>query len=571
MSLSKKHLLSLFCSILLLVGLTACSGGSLDSETNTPAVKVIVNAGANKSVDENTTVTLSGNAVGQSTELSYAWRASPNLVITHEDKNTASASFVAPTTVTVLTYIFTLEVTDSQGNKGSDTVEYQIQPVNLPPLAVIKASQFAGLAANQYPAGVQVILDGSSSYDPDGLDSSQAISAFKWQQTAGAAVLDGISTNGVSLAFTSPILANDNNLSFSLTVTDVEGAQTTTSINLSVQSASHTLPIVNAGLDHQLSSGEIIILAGVASTSVAAAEPLQYRWLNDSQLTPFIADAQQKQTYAIAPKVTSARMMTFTLEVTDASGNKVEDSVNVNIRPLLLRPLNDTGVTMQATDSALSNNQQNDYPGQDGQRGQDIIATNGLLEKAGRGEQGFDFTRLNAVGDEVDASASNWSCVRDNVTGLIWEVKLANTHIGLQSSAHTYTWYGVEVEGDPTGAQTSLDASCSLSECNTTTYVDAINQLGLCNFNDWRLPTLQELLSIVHFGQEQAPMIDANYFPFTTLNLGSPAWYWTAQSSADGVAEGLPLNAWAVDFASGNDNFLTKTTPVRIRLVRAGR
>lgn len=557
--------------MLLMSGLTGCSGGSLDSDTNSPEAKVIVNAGANKSVDENSVVTLSAQAVGQSAELTYQWRATPSLTITHEDNSVADASFVAPTTTAVLTYILTLEVTDALGNKGSDTIEYQVLPVNLLPVAQIKVNQFGGLGNNQFPAGVSVKLEGSSSYDPDGTDSGVSISAYKWQQTAGEAVLNGTSTDGNSLTFTTPILASDNSLAFSLTVTDVEGGEGSESVTLAIQSAENTIPVANAGLDHQVSSGEVIILAGTGSTSVASAEPLQYRWLNDSQLATVIKDASQAQTYAIAPKVNSAQIITFTLQVTDASGNQVEDSVNVGVRPLLVRPLNDTGVMLQATTTTLSSEQQNGYPGQDAQRGQDVIAQNGLLEKAGRGEQGFDFTRLDAIGDEVDANATSWSCVRDNVTGLVWEVKSDSSSSGLHGSAHTYSWYLSENEGDPTGAQNNAAAICSLTECNTTAFVEAVNQQGLCNFNDWRLPTHQELLSLVHFGHDEAPMIDAHYFPHTTLNLGSPVWYWTNQSSADGATEDISRTAWAVDFASGNDNFLNKSTPVRIRLVRAGR
>ena len=557
----------LLCAILL----SGCSGSSLDSDTASPKAKVVVNAGNNRTVDENTTVILTAQAQGQSAELTYQWRVTPNLDITHDNKNAAEASFVAPLTTSILNYVFTLEVSDALGNKGSDTVEYQIMPVNLLPVAIIQASQYSGLANNQYPAGVQITLDGSDSYDPDGENTAGAIAAYKWQQTAGAAVLEGISTDGTSLVFTSPVLDIDNSLAFSLTVTDAEGAQNTQTINLTVQSASNTLPQADAGLDHQLTSGEIIVLAGKANTSVAAAEPLQYRWLNDSLLKPVIEQAQQLLTYAIAPKVSSPQVITFTLEVTDASGNKVEDSVNIDIRPQLARPINDTGIILQATDQLLSAEQQLAYPGQDGQRGRDMIAANNLADKAGRGEQGFDFTRLNALGDEVDDTATDWSCVRDNVSGLVWEVKSASGTTNLHSNSHTYSWYLSENDGDPSGVQSNAAATCSLAECNSTTYIEAVNQQGLCNFNDWRLPSHQELLSLVHFGHDAAPMIDAEYFPHTTAGLGSPVWYWTNQSSADGAAGEISNNAWAVDFSSGNDNFLNKATPVRIRLVRAGR
>lgn len=573
--ISMKNLLIRWVLIkMLLVVLVACSGGSLESTTAAPEVKVIVNAGPNQSVNENTPVNLTAEAVGQATPLTYVWRVSPALTINQPDPSAPAATFVAPITTSVLSYVFTLEVTDASGNQGSDSVDYQILPVNAQPTAEIVASQSSGLALNQFPAGVEVVLDGSGSFDEDAADGLQTLSQFKWQQTAGEAVLSGISTDGDSLAFITPVLTNDNNLAFSLTVTDEEGAEASASITLTVLSASNTLPIVNAGIDHQVVSGESIILAGEASTSVVAARPLVYQWLNDSELNPVIADAQQLLTYAIAPKVTSAQTMTFTLAVTDTAGNVVEDAINVVIKPPLVRPLNDTGILLQASNTSNTSStgqHQDDFPGQDGQRGQDIIAANNLSDKAGRGDAGFDFTRLDTIGDEADDSDQTWSCIRDNVSGLIWEVKSAATETDLHSSTYTYTWYLSEVDEQFSGDQSAALAACSLTECNTSAYVAAVNAQGLCNFNDWRLPSHQELLSIVHFGRQSKPMIDPVYFPNTVNSLTAPMWYWTNQSSADGADSEISRTAWAVDFNSGNDNFLIKSNAAHIRLVRAGR
>jgi hypothetical protein len=41
--------------------------------------------------------------------------------------------------------------------------------------------------------------------------------------------------------------------------------------------------------------------------------------------------------------------------------------------------------------------------------------------------------------------------------------------------------------------------------------------------------------------------------------------------SADGVNSDDAQNAWALDFDSGVDNFLNKSSAARVRLVRAGR
>lgn len=551
--------------------LAGCSGSSLDSDTNTPNPKVLVNAGADLSVNEQTVVTLSAQASGQSDILTYVWSATPSITITQDDASLGIATFIAPITTEILTYTFTVEVTDANGNTGNDTVVYRIEPVNIAPIAIIQLSQFKGLARNQFPAGYEVILDGTASLDTDSLDEVDPIATYLWQQTAGESVLTGISLQGDSLAFTTPILDEANAVTIGMTVTDHEGAEDLATVTLNIQSSADTLPIVDAGISHQVFSGESINLNGMASTSVAASEPLIATWLNDSEKDPQIENLNALQTVAIAPAVTSTETVTFTLRVSDAQGNSVDDSLTVAIKPHPIQPLNDTGVILQATDSQILSAYQGDYPGQDGQRGQDIIHANGLSEKAGRGEQGFDFTRLDAIGDEVDDDISAWSCVRDNITGLIWESKTNALTTTLHSNNYSYSWYQTDDEGGVDGDESGIAASCSLTNCNTQNFIAQVNSQGLCNFRDWRLPTHNELLSILHLGQIAAPMIDSEYFPNTTDSLIAPVWYWTQDPSADGFNNEQAQNAWAIDFASGNDNFLNKSTAGRVRLVRAGR
>lgn len=557
---------TIFCFTVFLVG---CSGSSLDSDTDSPAPLVIVNAGASQSVDEQTIVTLSAIASGQTDVLTFKWSVSPIIAITQDDETVGTATFTTPVATDILTYTFTVDVSDENGSTGSDSVVYQVNPVNILPSPLIQFDQFDGLALNELPAGYEVTLDGSSSSDSDSPDENNPIASYLWQQTAGESVLSDISLQGDSLAFTTPILDAANSITISLTVTDQEGAENLETVTLNIQSSANTLPTVDAGISHQVFAGESINLNGNASTTVTASEPLVVSWLNDSEKAPQIESPNALQTVAIAPAVANAETVTFTLRVEDAQGNTVDDSLTVTVKPLPTQPLNDTGVILQATDSEIVSDYQGDYPGQDGQRGQDIIHTNGLSEKAGRGAQGFDFTRLDTIGDEVDEETSSWSCVRDNITGLIWETKTDVLSTTLHSNNHSYSWYQSNEEGD--GDESGISATCSITSCNTQSFVAEVNSQGLCNFRDWRLPTHNELLSIVHFGQTTAPMIDADYFPNTTDSLTTPTWYWTQDSSADGFIDEQAQNAWAIDFSSGNDNFLNKSTAGRVRLVRAGR
>lgn len=560
-----------FIVLSLAVFLIGCSGSGLESDTKTPIPKVLVNAGADQLVAEQTIVTLSAQASGQSDVLTYKWTVTPDLAITQEDTSLSEATFTTPITTKILTYTFTLEVTDENGNKGNDSVVYQVNPVNASPLATIQIENFEGGEDNQFPAGYEVVLNASASTDSDSTDTDNPIAAFLWQQTAGEDVLTGVSLQGDSLAFTTPILTVSNSLTFNVTVTDQEGATDVETVTLNILSSEETLPEVNAGISHQVFSGESINLNGVAHTTVAASEPLVATWLTDSEQDPQIESPNSLQTVAIAPRVTNTEKVTFTLRVEDNHGNIVDDSLTVTIKPLPIQALNDTGVILQASDSQIFSTYQGDYPGQDSQRGLDIIHSNGLSTKAGRGAHGFDFTRLDAFGDEVDDENAAWSCVRDNITGLIWESKTGALTSGLHSSHFSYSWYQSVEEGIADGDESGAHASCSLSICNTQAYITEVNSQGLCNFRDWRLPTHNELLSIVHFGQTTAPMIDLDYFPNTTDLLTAPVWYWTRDASADGFIDEQAQNAWAIDFSSGNDNFLNKSSAARVRLVRAGR
>jgi chitinase len=561
---TKLHILLI--STMLLI---SCSGGGLDSDNASNDPLVLVNAGLNQTINEGVSYVLTGNASGQTDDMTYVWSVSPSLNIVQEDSNSPEASFVAPTISEAVTYSFTLRVTDGNGNQGSDTVQITINPINESPEAVIVVPQYEGFSNNLFPAGVEVILDGSGSFDNDAADSLTPIASFKWQQTAGVDALNAVSLNGDSLAFNTPITDKGTNLTFALEVTDQEGATAVKSVNIVVQSAAETQPLVSAGRDHQIYSGEFILLNGQASTSIPAAQPLTYLWLNDSELLPQIDTITSLQTYAIAPIVSSEQKVTFTLRVTDSNDNQAQDSLTVTIKPMPQSALNDSGVTQQANANSVSNTYQGDFPGQDGQRGQDAIAINGLLEKAGRGRAGFDFTRLDNIGDEVDDTTQPWTCVRDNHTGLIWEAKTTDSSI--HNRLYSYSWYQSSDNGGYAGVLNGAATSCSITNCNTESYVAAVNGAGLCGFYDWRLPTHNELMSIVHFGNTTGPLIDTDYFPNTSKGLAAPVWYWSNMASVDGVQNSAAQNAWAIDFASGNDNFLNKSTAARIRLVRAGR
>ncbi|PCI45438.1 MAG: hypothetical protein COB41_01660 [Proteobacteria bacterium] len=163
-------------------------------------------------------------------------------------------------------------------------------------------------------------------------------------------------------------------------------------------------------------------------------------------------------------------------------------------------------------------------PGTDCSYGRDAQATAGTLVKTGGGNAGFDFTKLDINGNPLPVSATAWSCVQDNATGLIWEVK-TNT-AGLHNTADTYNWYNTDqttnggVPGQPDFSGNvcfGYNAADPTTHCNTQAFAARVSATNLCGKSDWRLPKRDELRSIVDYAVfGAAPNRDLTYFPNTS-------------------------------------------------------
>lgn len=193
-------------------------------------------------------------------------------------------------------------------------------------------------------------------------------------------------------------------------------------------------------------------------------------------------------------------------------------------------PLNDTGILTCLNDrgSTVACDHRDALPGQDGHHGRDAAAAGGTLLKVGGGMDGFDFTKISNSGQELPATAGlgagpqDWACTRDNVTGLIWEVKVDDSR-HFRHAQHRYSWYYPNSpDGNPgdQGNTSTCGNTLDGNFCNTTNYVAKVNA-GLCGFTDWRVPTLKEATSILHFSA--TARVDSIYLPH--INLSSwPLW-----------------------------------------------
>jgi hypothetical protein len=173
------------------------------------------------------------------------------------------------------------------------------------------------------------------------------------------------------------------------------------------------------------------------------------------------------------------------------------------------------------------------------------------------GHAGFSFTKISSTGASLPASATNWNCVKDNVTGLMWEVK--TTDGGLHDRNNTYTWYEPDNTKNGGKAGTQKGGRCKGSQCDTNAYVNAVNLEGNCGYKDWRMPTPQELISIFDFGSIY-PTIDIDYFQFQ--RKFEAYWYWSSIARAD--SEDIVLTISYDGSLIGNNKYYD----LSIRLVR---
>ena len=146
------------------------------------------------------------------------------------------------------------------------------------------------------------------------------------------------------------------------------------------------------------------------------------------------------------------------------------------------------------------------------------------------------YTKLDAGGQDLPDSAEDWTMVRDNVTGLIWEVKTNDGSI--HDKDRTFTWRDARFD-----------------------YIKDLNERTFGGFADWRLPYIRELSCLVN-ADRFLPALNTDYFPNTPSDYKTDFWSYD-------ICAWAVQNAWVVRFGGwGRTFYAEQSLPNHVRAVR---
>ena len=277
---------------------------------------------------EGITVTLDGSGssdpdvvVGVPDILSYSWvQVGTGQTVTLSAANTASPTFTSPTVFENLTLEFRLTVTDGNNGIATDTATVQItDDINELPNAD------AGLGGTFDEGGTTVTLDGSGSSDDNPGDTL----TYEWSQTAGTPSVTLSGNTTATASFTTPAVLSDQDLTFTLKVTDSRGGSDTDEVVITVRDSTSDAPIANiaGGSSRGANENTSVTLDGSGSSDPNGIT-LTYTW-SQTAGTPAVSLSISDDTASFTtPVVKEDTPLTFTLVV--SNGNE-ENSASVII------------------------------------------------------------------------------------------------------------------------------------------------------------------------------------------------------------------------------------------------
>ncbi|KAM6974158.1 dyslexia-associated protein KIAA0319-like protein isoform 1-T2 [Tautogolabrus adspersus] len=293
--------------------------------TPTQAVReLVVSAG------ESVEVTLPRNTVElnafvvptppQGTNYAFDWRLKTHPKDYSGEMEGKHSTTLKLSQLTVGLYEFEVTV-DGEGAHGEGYVNVTVKPeprVNKPPVAVVSPKyQEISLPTSS------TVIDGSQSTDDD------KVVAWHWEEVKGPLREEKVSADTPVLTLTSLV---PGNYTFSLTVTDSDGAKDSTQASLSVNKAKDYRPVANAGPNQviQLPRNSISLYGNLSTDD---HDSLSYEWSLSPESKDKVVEMQGVRTPILQLSAMQEGDYTFQLTVTDSSGQQDTAQVTVIVQP----------------------------------------------------------------------------------------------------------------------------------------------------------------------------------------------------------------------------------------------
>ncbi|KID57992.1 hypothetical protein JF50_04425 [Pseudoalteromonas luteoviolacea] len=550
------------------VVLSGCGGsGGSDEEV----VRASINAGQDVTVIEKNEFTL--KATASPTGGTFNWQVTSGPSFEGFPQTGEELTVTAPDVKGDSIAVLKVDYLAPSGELVSDTLNVNITSNNQLPVAKVTQT---GPETPPSKYLDTVVLSAADSSDPD--ENGQVV-GYKWELISGPSNITVEDSGSVTLSFVHPLLADTQTAVWRLTVTDDEGGSTTTDFSVAL-AKNDKVVLANAGDDQQVLEFDTVTLDATKSVTVDGEYTCVWQQSSTGDSIT-LADSTACKTTFQAPDKDDKTFATFKVTVTDSSNRTGDDEVRIDILPKPLSNLNDSGASACYNDSAIINCDNTEFPRQDAELGRDSVAK--VISKEGTGSLAFDFTKLDADGKELRDDASTFSCVRDNITGLVWEVKEATAgtlpNTSTRNAQNHYTWAlnpdGTELIGseypviDPAPCPHINDTY----RCGVQAFITRVNSEsgGYCGGNTWRLPSYTELMSIVDFGRVGVHVLDPTFFPnVPQTSLQGHLYYWTIQTAVGGTdgSDGNLTRAYVIDMETGNDVPRAKAQTAYVRLVR---
>ena len=282
----------------------------------------VANAGADKIVDEHTTVTLTGSGYDQDNdELTLSWRQLGVPSAELSSLTVSSPTFVAPgaSPGQQRSMIFELLVSDPFGASDTDTVTVIVSPLNSPPTA---------------DAGPDRTLDERTvvTLTCVGADPDNDTLTYTWRQVSGIPVI--FNPVGPSTTFVAPEVTGPETLVFECTVSDGDFSISDT-VTITVRNALVLEIVADAGVDRIVDEEATISLDGSKSFD-PESQPLHYSWTQISGESVTLSSSTSIKPSFTSPLVANnqIKVLEFELRVYDDNGREDTDGVIITVDPI---------------------------------------------------------------------------------------------------------------------------------------------------------------------------------------------------------------------------------------------